>query len=801
MSTGIAIYVTTGIYKDTIYYDVKQKEKLVQQSEKWIIRSENGRISEEAIPKLWELGIFKKLYPKSERFEYILNNKKEPELIKFVGVDLLRLFNQQSQQNFNVTENQIPVFASNYFKKGDSFSFQKSNITKKVYISEVIPESSNELPLIVTDISIFQSLFSDQGFIDELEVKLKADLLKEDIQNLLGLVDGKLVIIQQNKNLESKQSLSDAFLVNLQFFSIIALVISVLLIYQFYRFILIEREADFSKLKSIGMSNKDVFALLFFELIFIGVICGVTGLLLGLLVSKLSLRFIVSTVNNFYYNVDSQSIYFTLRLFFISLLIGVSGCLLAGVHPLTRFLSKTSPIKTAKSEKFSKVLKTYKWLFVIGAVLLAAIFFILNSGYGIKPTHLSFLSVTFFSAGMFLILPYLLRKLGSVIARLKVFSPLKSKASISYINQTLIRQCFFILSLGILIGFVISLVIFIVSFRQTITNWIEQVTPADVYVQSSLNLIQEPYPISKDVFEYITNHPSVEKYDYISRYKYSYNKTPLQIRSSRFEILRDEQRLKFKSLAGSIENIGEGWLFISEPFQKRYGKNTGDEITIYGDKSQKTFKIMGVFYDYVSNKGTMLIDVDMGKKLFKQNEVHGTTVYNISPEQTTILEKELKERFPKENLFINNKKQLREATLNTFDRTFYIVWFLAILASLISVVTLINSTSMVFLERLFEFSQLRAIGASTKELLSLLWAQMSILSFYSIIVAYICSFGFINILDKINWAFFGWSIDLVFSWKPYALSFLLLFLLTYLTIKIPFKRMISNMKLYGLRNE
>ncbi|MGH7886011.1 MAG: FtsX-like permease family protein, partial [Thermodesulfobacteriota bacterium] len=716
-------------------------------------------------------------------------------------LDLLRLFNQHQKESFSTKENQIPVIASKYFKKGDSFKFQKNDIGKDVFIAELIPESSSELPLIITDISLFQSLFSDEGFIDELEVTLKTDQPKKDIQILISGVDEKLVLIQQNKNLENKQSLSDAFLVNLQFFSIIAIVISVLLIYQFYRFILIERETDFSKLKSIGMSNRDIFILLFFELVVIGILCGLAGLLLGILVSELSLSFIVSTVNNFYYNVDSKTIYFTFRLFVISILIGVSGCLLAGVHPLLRFLTETSPLKTVKKEKYSKLIKTYRQLFFTGLILLAAIFYILNSQLVIQPLLLSYLSVTFFSAGMFLILPYIINKSGSLISKLKFLSPLKSKASISYINQTLVRQCFFVLSLGILIGFVISLVIFIASFRQTITNWIEQVTPADVYVQSSLNSIQQPYPVSKEVFNYLTTHPFVEKYDYISRYKYSYNKTPLQIRSSRFEILKDENRLKFKSLEAPISKIDEDWLFISEPFQKRYGKNTGDEITIYGDKAKKTFKIMGVFYDYISNKGAILIDVDVGRKLFKQQGIHGITVYNLSTERLTILEKELKEKFPNENLIINTKKELRDATLKTFDRTFYIVWFLAILASLISVVTLINSTSMVFLERLFEFSQLRAVGASTKELLSLLWSQMSILSLYSIIAAYLCSLGFINILDNINWAFFGWSIDLVFSWKPYVLSFILLFILTYLTIKIPFSRMVERMRLYGLRNE
>ena len=78
---------------------------------------------------------------------------------------------------------------------------------------------------------------------------------------------------------------------------------------------------------------------------------------------------------------------------------------------------------------------------------------------------------------------------------------------------------------------------------------------------------------------------------------------------------------------------------------------------------------------------------------------------------------------------------------------------------------------------------------------------MSLLSLYSILIAYVFSLGFLNIIVKINKFFFGWTIDLNLDWKPYLIALLTLFALTYLTIRLSFNRLKNDLKLYNLRNE
>ncbi len=800
MSTGIAIFVTTNIYSETIYNDVSKNEKLLQQSDNWIIKSRNGRISEDKIKPLLELNIFHKIYPKSERFEYAINNSEETFLVKIIGIDLLRYANQENKFDFNKSD-QVLFLASNFFEKGQFFKFKDPGIKKGITIDKLIPNSPADTPLLITDISEYQNIFSDYNWIDELEVKFISDMNESEINKQLKKIDANLVVINHRENIKNKQSLSDAFLVNLRFFSLIALIISVLLIYQFYRFILIERENEFSKLRAVGMSNINIFMLLVFELTLIGIFSAAIGLLAGTIVSIFSLDFILKTVNRFYYTVNAQNIFISTRLIIVSISVSLVGCYLAGLHPVLRFVDKTDPKKLLSSLKTYSKFKVYLFMFISGSLFLLLLFAILNSDKIIDPEILSVLSLLLFSLGSLLILPFLIGLVSKSILKYIRNIDFKIKTALSYINLTLVRQCFYILSLGILIGFVISLVIFISSFRQTINDWIVQVTPANMYIQSSFNKIQQPFPISNELFESVRTHPFVKKYDYISRHNYSYSNVPLQIRASKLNILKEETKLKFKSLKKPVNEINENWVLISEPFQKKYKKNVGDIIEIVGDKDKKSLEIMGVFYDYITERGSILIDVGLAEKLFIKNEIHGVTVYDLSTSKQLELENEITNKFPGEILEIQSKKELREKTLRTFDKTFRIVWFLAILASVISIVTIINSSSMVFLERLYEFTQLRAIGASASQLFSFLWSQMLILTLFSLLIAYYCSAGFIFIIDKINWAFFGWSIDIVFDWKPYVISSILLFILTFLTIRIPFNKSLESMKFYSLRNE
>jgi len=173
MSTGIAIFVTTNVYKETIYNDVSEKERLIQQTDKWLIKSENGRISEKSIQKIINLKVFDSIAPKSQRIEYIYDNENTAIPVRFVGIDLLSVQNDRYESDIFDTKlkiNQIPVFGSNYFNKSEIVKIANPSILQELFVIDKIVESPNDSPFLVTDIAFYQAMFEDRGWIDELEV-------------------------------------------------------------------------------------------------------------------------------------------------------------------------------------------------------------------------------------------------------------------------------------------------------------------------------------------------------------------------------------------------------------------------------------------------------------------------------------------------------------------------------------------------------------------------------------------------------------------------------------------------------
>lgn len=801
MATGIAIFVTTNIYKETIYKDVKEKEQVLSQSGQWIIKSSNGRMSEQTVKQIIDLRLFHDIAPKSTRLEYIEINGNSV-LASFAGIDILSFSDNRFAENISDTEyseNTIPAFGSQYFELNEKVELKNKSIRSNLKILGKIPDSPGDSPLIVTDIALYQVLFSDRGWIDQLEVEIASE--PGDVKRSLNDINPDLVLLSQEKNLSNKQSISDAFLVNLQFFSLISLIISILLIYQFYRFILMDREKDFAKLRAIGASAASLRSLLISEIIILGILSSLSGIMGGYIFSKYSLGIVTSTVSTFYFNVSVNEIFLSWNVIFISMALGIGGCLVSGIHPAFSLVRSSDPLRFLRYRKNGKRTSRYGMLFIAGIIILCTLFAILNLVPNMSRFMISIASVIVFTAGMSLTIPFIVNHLTSLISRITRIPPLKVRTAASYITRTLTRQSIFILSLAILVGFVISLIIFISSFRTTIENWIYQVTPADLYIQSEFNDLKTPFPLDPEIEQFIKSHPLVREYDTITRYQYEYMNIPVQIRASDFEIIEKKKRLKFKSLADDLSKIDSSWVLVSEPFSSRYGKKIGDNITITGNKQTRTLRVMGVFYDYVTERGAIYIDRELGRELFSKDTVNGISVYGLTGQERMSLEKDINSSFPAANLELENQEQIRENTLSLFDRTFRIVWLLAFLAFLISVVTILNATIMVYLERLYELIQLRALGASTKQLVSVVWSQISMLSVYTILFSFLFSAGFLNIIVKINEVFFGWTIDIKFDWKPYVLSILVLFILSRLAVNLTFSKLRRNIDLKNLGNE
>ncbi len=142
---------------------------------------------------------------------------------------------------------------------------------------------------------------------------------------------------------------------------------------------MIDRETDFAKLRSLGISSRDIKILLSIEILFLGLISSILGILGGLILSKLSLTIITSTVNTFYFGVDAKDIHLSYRLILISLILGVTGCLLSGIQPVIRLMKSSRPLGFLSYTAPAGGSEGLSYIFILGLILLSMLFMALNT--------------------------------------------------------------------------------------------------------------------------------------------------------------------------------------------------------------------------------------------------------------------------------------------------------------------------------------------------------------------------------------------------------------------------------------
>ena len=114
----------------------------------------------------------------------------------------------------------------------------------------------------------------------------------------------------------------------------------------------------------------------------------------------------------------------------------------------------------------------------------------------------------------------------------------------------------------------------------------------------------------------------------------------------------------------------------------------------------------------------------------------------------------------RQQLSLRSNRELREVSLDVFDRTFEITRVLRWLTTIVAVVAILTALSAVQLERRRELALLRGIGMTSRQLAGLMFAQTGLLGFFAGLLAMPVGVALSMLLvHVINRRAFGWSMD------------------------------------------
>jgi len=629
-----------------------------------------------------------------------------------------------------------------------------------LHVKGSFPNPSGE-PLVIMDIGHVQKLYQLQGYVD------RVDLILSD-ESAFSSRWGKGFLIQSaRQRSETFSAMLQAFRLNLEALSLLALFVGVFLIYNTAMFTVVSRRRDTGILRSLGANRMEILAAFLSEILILGILGGALGGLIGYFLTRFLTGLIGSSISNLYFFLRPEPVVWSSWILITGVVLGCSASLFGGAIPLFDLI-RTDPIKAlsgrvASHESARKAQRAaLAGLFIL---LISLVLFLLPGAH----IYVGFAGVFGFVLGVSLLTGVVLVVLHPVVRKiLGTLGRLPGKVAAGNIRQNLGRTGVAIAAFMISLSMSIGLGAMIGSFRQSLIWWMDTQIRGDLYIGK---IVEAEVP--EHFYEEIRKIEGLGGVHPYRNVQTLYRNTSINVSAVDASVLQKYAR--FGWLKGGNENwepVKRGGVIISESFSRRFGVKSGETITLEGIQGPMEFKVGAIFFDYTTEHGLVMMDRPTFLKTFGDRTLNNIGIF-IDPDHPRRAEllQEVRMRAEARSLPVLTGAQLHENILNVFDTTFAITRSMRAIAIVVAFFGIAGALLTLFIERSREFGIYRALGFSTGQVAKMTLMEglgMGLVSFlFSIAVGTTLA---VLLIKVINIRSFNWTIFYYPALQPYLLT-------------------------------
>lgn len=627
-------------------------------------------------------------------------------------------------------------------------------------VVHVFPNPSGE-PLVIIDIGHAQELFRMKGYID------RADLVVTDEEALRGRWATGFRLESGRQRALTLSALLGAFKLNLQALSLFALFVGVFLIYNTAMFAVVSRRRDAGVLLSIGASRGQIAAAFLIEVLILGVAGGVLGGVLGFLLSGFLVKIVGNTISTLYFFLRPEALPWSFWNLAGGVFLGTAASIIGSMPSLIE-LRRIQPVLVLRGRTASRgASKRARAIAVSGAFCLAAAAGLFS---------LSFLHVYVGFAGAFAFLLGSSLFAGFIIilctpAAKYIFSRvmgLSGKIAAGNIRENLGRTSVAVAAFMIALSMSIGLGSMIDSFRSSLLWWMDSQLRGDLYISTKGDV-----NVPEELYEELKGIRGIGGIDVFRSVPMTFRGRPASITSIDASVLQRYDRFGwFEGGGENWEAVKRGSVVISESFSRRFNVKKGDVVTIEGADGPVGLPVTGIYYDYASEHGVVMMDRSTYLRLFYDRTINSLGIFidESGTDHARIIE-EVKQRARSYNLPFATREEFHKRILHIFDSTFAVTRSMRILAVIVAFFGMAGALMTLFVERRKEFGIFRALGFTTGDVARMTVAESLGMGLISFFMSTVVGTVFAVILIKvINLQSFNWTIFYHFSAGPYAVT-------------------------------
>jgi putative ABC transport system permease protein len=664
----------------------------------------------------------------------------------------------------------IWVGASFGKKPGDHLRLLINDQVHEFTVHGVYPDLNGNESAIVMDLAAAQRALNRFGRLDRILLKVpEVPSLAEWQQRVLAALPVGVEIRAQGASTDENRRMLAAFRWNLRLLSYIALIVGAFLIYNTISVSVVRRRPETGIVRALGASRGAVLAAFMGEAAFFGLAGAALGLPVGRLMASGAVKLMAATVESLYVSSRPGSIELNAWSVLLAFVIGV-GVAIVSAYPPAREASLVSPVEAMARGRREYMTRVHKsrdlWLALVLGITAAVAARV--PPIGGKPVFGYFAAILLVVASALAIPAFTDAVISRSSRRLGKILGVEALLASQSLSASLRRTSVLVGALSTAIAMITSVGIMVGSFRGTVLIWMNDRLPADLYLRPAGTPAPDRHPtVSLELADKISKLPGVAGVDRLRAYEISFDGLPVTLASVDLSTLRSDHRSNFFSGRPTEQVLSEirdaDAVLVSEPFTYKHHVHAGDTITLALGAARPSFRIADVYYDYGSERGTILMDRQTMLRYLPDPAPSNLAIYVARTTTSETVREEITQASAGYRVLVASNRDLRTEAIRIFDRTFAITYALEAVAVIVGVMGVAGALLALVIDRRRELGLLRFLGASAGQVRKQILVEAGLLgllaNFAGLVLGFALSLVLIYVINKQS---FGWTIR--FHW-------------------------------------
>ena len=662
--------------------------------------------------------------------------------------------------------------------------------------------AAGNTPMAVMDIAALQDWLGTDGMrpgqLSRIDLKLRTGVNPEDfVQRLTGhaLWPPQLVVAAPVAAASKLDNLSRAYRVNLTVLALVALLTGGFLVYSVLALSVAKRSVAFALLGVLGLTAHQRLRLVLLESAVLGVAASAFGLALGALMAWAALRFLGGDLGGGYFAGLQAAVRWSLASTLFYGTLGVAAAMAGAWWPARQ----TARLALAQSLKGNTVAEVSKVAQVWPALGWLALAFGLAQLPALNGLPLAaYASVAALVVGGLALLPWLVESCIALVQRWPARgAELRSPTPLKLLALERARRMR--AGAGVAVGGVmvslclsVALTVMVASFRQSVTQWLNVVLPADLYLRtSSSTLAGQTAVFPPALVDQLARDPGVARL--VAQRSLSFPLDPARpnvtLQARPIQDANQELPLIAPTVAPPVNPLAAAGstypiypVYVSEAMVSLYGMQANSTVPqlelalgLKPDAAHPRFYVAGVVRDYARQSGSLLMDLADYRQLTGDRQISDIALWLRPGVDLGGLQDRIRSLAVQTDQAGGDKvgslidmattQEIRATSLRIFDRSFAVTYWLQAVAVGIGLFGVAASFGAQVVARRKEFGLLLHLGLTRRQVRRLVTTEGGVWTAVGALGGLVLGLAVALVLvEVVNPQSFGWTMDLNLPW-------------------------------------